>query len=344
MIENIEITPKIAECVGLWLAEGDTKTSREITFTNNSRKLILYFSNTILDLFSSYNLNPHIYIYSSKNVTFQFPFNCKINYYIDTRARRPYFIFRIASVDLVHQWKLLVQKIKNDEKFYSSILKGFFAGEGNIKIGSNSQKQIRIAQGKPNKFIERILKYYGIEYRFSYNGRSYIISGKWNFDKCAEQKIADLHPLKKEKFWQMYHSYKEIHYPNYFLKNNIEKLLTNPYTSLELSKLFNRSQARIQDILIPLKKEEIAQSFNVGSKSYWIKSNQNKIIISKIKEKYLKSLKRKEKTTAELAKEIGVCWKAAYRRLTELQKLDLIFQDLNGTWKLLSPDKKVIIL
>ena len=33
-------TSEIAECVGLWLAEGDNKTRMEITFTNNCLFLI----------------------------------------------------------------------------------------------------------------------------------------------------------------------------------------------------------------------------------------------------------------------------------------------------------------
>jgi len=33
----------IGQCVGLWLAEGDNTTNAEITFTNNSWELILYF-------------------------------------------------------------------------------------------------------------------------------------------------------------------------------------------------------------------------------------------------------------------------------------------------------------
>jgi len=344
MDSEIEITSEIAECVGLWLAEGDSKTLREITFTNNCFPLVKFFANKIEEIFVDSNLRPRIYVYSAKKVSIQIPMNYRINYYSDKRARYPYFLFRVSSVKVVRQWKNLIEVVKYNKKFYTSILRGFFAGEGNIKGGIHSVRAIRIAQGKPNKFIERILKYHGISYRFSYHERAYVITGKWNWDILANIKIADLHPLKKEKFWRLYNSYKEIHYPGNWLRNNILKLLEKPYSSLSLSKRFNRSQARIQDILIPLKKEGIVQSFNVRSKSYWIKSDQNKIIISKIKEKYLKSLKRKEKSTAELAKEIGVCWKAAYRRLTELQKLNLVIQNLTGTWKLLSSDKEVIIL
>ncbi len=35
---------QLAECVGLWLAEGDNKSRGEITFTNNCYELIKHFS------------------------------------------------------------------------------------------------------------------------------------------------------------------------------------------------------------------------------------------------------------------------------------------------------------
>ena len=156
--------------------------------------------------------------------------------------------------------------------------------------------------------------------------------------------LVELHPAKREKFWRIFNGYKESHYPNHLLENNILKLLNRPYTSLELSKKFKRSQVRIQDILIPPKKEEKLRVFRVKSKSYWIKTDRNKIIISKIKEKYLKSLKRSGKTANELAKESGVCWKAAYGRFTELQKLNLVVRNCKGFWEIESPKEEVVVL
>lgn len=344
MTREIEITPEIAECVGLWLAEGDNKSLYEVTFTNNCFHLVEFFASTINELFKSYEIKPRLYVYSSKKVCIKFPLAYKINYYEDKRARKPYFIYRISSVIVVKKWKSLVEEMKQNNTFYLSILRGFFAGEGNIKIGSHSNKTCRIAQGKPNKFIEKILHYLDITFKFSYNDRSYDITGKWNMDVIAEKKIADLHPLKKEKFWSMYNSYKELHYPDHWLKNNILNVLDEPYSSLKLASRFNRSQARIQDILIPLKKEGIIQRFGVRSKSYWIKTEKNKLIISKRKEKYLHSLKQNKKTTAEIAKDICVCWKAAYRRLLELQKLNLVKIDTNGYWKRIPTRKEVIII
>ncbi len=345
-IEGIEIkiNLEVAECVGLWLAEGDTKTKWEITFTNNCYVLVELFAKTMQEIFKHEKIKPRIYIYSPDKKKIKISLNCKINYYIDKRASKPYFIYRIGSTKLNFQWINIVNKVKNEEKFFKYILRGFFAGEGNLKGGSHSNRTIRIAQGEPNKFIEQILKYYKITYKYSYNGRSYNITGKWNWDKLANIKIADLHPIKKEKFWKLLNSYKEIHYPDNYLRDNILKKLNKPYTSFELSIEFNRSQARIQDILIPLKKENKIQVFYVKSKAYWIKNNQNKIIISKVKDNYLKSLIHKRKNTKKLAKEIGVCWKSAYRRLTELEKLNLVFKDVKGIWMIKPTKKEVIVL
>lgn len=344
MKSKIEITPEIAECVGLWLAEGDTKTDREITFTNNCIPLVEFFAKSIWHIFKKYQFRPHVYIYSPEIKKVLLDIDCQINYYIDKRATKPYLIYRICSTRLISLWRDIVDKVKHDKKFYRDILRGFFAGEGNLKEGSHFNRTIRIAQGKPNRLIEKIFAYYDIKYKYEINGRSYIITGKWNWDILAKIKIADLHPIKKEKFWRMYRSYKEIHYPDHYLKENISLLLEKPYTSSELSKIFKRSQARVYDVLFLLKKEKKIQKFNVKSKCYWIRMDQKKIIISQIKEKYLLLLKGSGKTTGGIAKEIDVCWKAAYRRLTELQKLNLVVRDSKGMWRTVTTKKEVIVL
>ncbi len=343
---KINITPEIVECVGLWLAEGDSKTKTEITFTNNCFPLIKYFSTTILKIFKEYHLKPRIYVYSSKKEKIKVLLkNMQINYYVDKRATKPYFIFRVCSVKAVDQWNYLIRKITQQKKHYTNILRGFFAGEGNIQNNeSHKQRMVRIAQKKPNKLIERILNYNGIQHRFSHQERAYRISGIWNWNKLADIKIADLHPVKKERFWRVYNTYKETHYPNHHIRDKILKLLTKPYTSLELAKKFNRSQYRIQDILIPLKKKGTLQVFHIRSKAFWIRTDQKKILVSQVKHKYLKLLKKRARTTAECAKEFDVWWKVAYRRLNELHKLHLVEQDTQGNWRCIPTRKEVIIL
>ena len=39
---------EMSECVGLWLAEGDSKTKSEVTFTNNCFELIIHFHKVVL--------------------------------------------------------------------------------------------------------------------------------------------------------------------------------------------------------------------------------------------------------------------------------------------------------
>jgi len=341
---KIKTSYKLAECVGLWLAEGYKKSKYEITFTNNCIPLVELFADTIQKQFKNYSIKPRVYVYSANDEKINISFDCNLKYYTDIRANKPYLIYRVGSAKVLKEWLKIVTKIKNEEEFYHDILRGFFAGEGNVKEGAHSNKTLRIAQGKQDEFIEKILKYFDITYRYYPNGRAYNITGIWNWKKFAKLKIPDLHPDKKKKFYSVFNSYKEEHYPDDYIKGKIDKILKKPHTSLDLSKRFKRSQARIQDILIPLKKENKVKVFHIQSKSYWINTNQNKIIISKIKEKYMKSLKNKEKTVTELSKEMSVCWKSSFRRLLELQKLNLVEKDTHGTWSIIDSDKEVVVL
>jgi predicted transcriptional regulator len=346
MKSNIKITQEIAECVGLWLAEGDSKTKGEITFTNNCFPLIKFFSKTILQIFKDYHLNPRLYIYSPDENKVKVPLkNIQINYYRDRRATKPYFLFRVASVKIVKEWIDLVKEITRKKIFFTSILRGFFAGEGNIKkTNSHNQRVIRIAQKKPNELVEKILNYHCVEYHFSYHERAYVISGIWNWERLASINLAELHPIKNEKFWKVYNGYIEKHYPNNHIRDNILQLLTKPYTSLELAQMFNRSHARLQEILILLKDEGTLERYKIYSDAYWIRTDQKKILISRIKQNYLFSLKKRKKKISDLAKEFNVCWKSAYRRLNELLKLQLVKQDNNGFWECVPTLKEVIVL
>ena len=76
MESKIKISPDISKCVGLWLAEGDTKTKREITFTNNCNLLIEFFSTTIENIFRNYRFHPRIYIYSKYKEKVTLNLNC----------------------------------------------------------------------------------------------------------------------------------------------------------------------------------------------------------------------------------------------------------------------------
>ena len=335
---------KIAECVGLWLAEGDDKCDNEITFTNNQFGLIELFHKNIKKLFSNYKFNIRIYVYTPNGENVAVPLEVtKINRYIDRRANKPYYIWRLASVTINKEWKKIVEAYKHNPIYYANILRGFFAGEGSIKSTSHNSRTLTISQ-KPYPYLEKLLSYFNVEFKYRANNRTYYITHRDNWEKLAKIRIADLHPIKKEKFWKVYSEFKERHYKNYHIRNNILQMLSNPCTTSELSVKFTRTEARIQDVLIELKNKGIINNFRSGSKSFWIRNDQNIIIISNLKKKYLNILMKGNKNTTEIANYFNVDFKSSFRRLKELENLGLVRRKEDKKWEKLNPDKKVIVL
>ena len=335
---------EIAECVGLWLAEGDDKCNNEITFTNNQFELIKFFHKNINKLFSNHKFNIRIYVYTPNGENVTVPLEVtKINRYVDRRANKPYYIWRLASVELNKKWKSIVEHYKSSPDYYSDILRGFFAGEGSIKSTSHCNRTIQISQ-KPYPFLEELLNYLNVEFSYTTGNRSYSITHRDNWDKLAKIKVADLHSIKKEKFWKVYSEFKERHYKHNHIKNNVLQMLINPYMTSELAIKFNRTEARIQDVLIELKDKRIINNFRCGSKSYWIRNDQNIIIISKLKNEYLNILNNSDKNTAEIANYFNVDFQSSFRRLKELEKLRLVKRKENKRWEMINTDKKVIVL
>ncbi len=340
---HTKLEEQIAECVGLWLAEGSTNSKSEITFTNNCLQLIDLFKKTMNKLFKNKKYNQRIYVYSNDGRIINMPYeDCIYKYYTHKRATKPYFIFRIASVKIIKEWSSIVKERLNKPKFYPDILRGFFAGEGNVKEGKRSARVLRISQSIQKDFINKLLNEIKISYNFTTSNRVYNISNKSNWDIFAKFNIADLHPDKKERFWRLYNSYKEIHYKNNYLYEEVYKILKEPLTTKKLSTIFKRSFARIQDVLILLKKEGKIKNFRIGSIDYWT-NNKKLILISYKKGRYL-SLLDKPKLTSEFAKEFKVDWKSSFRRLNELKKLKLVRQNSNGKWLKLQNKKKTIVL
>ena len=334
---------KVGECVGLWLAEGSTTSKSEITFTNNCLELVDLFKKTINEIFKVGKYNQRIYIYSKNGEKVILPYkDCVFKYYIRKRANKPYLIFRVASVSLIKKWNEIVKDYLKKEEYFPSILRGFFAGEGNIHGGKRGVRTLRIAQGIRKNFIENILDNMGINYSFYSLHRYYVINAKSNWDIFAKYSIADLHPIKKEKFWRFYNSYKEEHYSVFYLKNKILELLSRPFSSKELSNIFNRSQARVSEVLVNLKKENKVNNYRVKNIDYWT-NNKNLIIISKVKNKYL-NLLNEEKTTAELARVIGVDWKSSSRRLNELKELNLVKIEDGKRWQKIATEKQIWVI
>lgn len=333
---------QIADCVGLWLAEGDSKTHSEVTFTNNSEELIEYFRSIIEGIYNGKN-SARVYSYSPK-VPFKPPFQGLIvKTYLDRRANKPYYIYRLADVEFVKKWKRLVQECMNNQKLHPGILRGIFAGEGNIKTGDHSSRTLRISQKDHNEEFGRIFKSLNLTYAYSKGNRMYNFTHKENWDIFAKYRIADLHPEKRKLFWQAYLTYKETHYRAHFIRNHLLKLLEVPRTKKWLAAYFNRTGARIYDVLDFFRKNKKIVTYRCGSKNYWIRTDKNSLLISRRKQTYLNALKNGSETTQEIAKELNVGWKASFRRMTELQRLGLVTNE-DKRWKLLNCDMKVIVI
>lgn len=332
----MKISTSIAECIGLWIAEGDRKTKHEITFTNSEWSLIEFFYFTIIKRFKG---NPRVYVYNKKLNDMQVSLeNCLIKYYIDSRASRPYFILRLASVEAIKKWKEVTTAV--EPKHYAGILRGFFAGEGNIKTGSHSNRAIRLAQKEPIDLINNCLTYHKITWKFSKKDRAYCITGIWNWKIMKKLSLAKLHKEKQKAFISTFNSFKETHYPNGYIIQRLLKILSKPYRTKNLAKILARSEARIYDSLSDLNRLGIVKKYKVRSKNYWILSKEEVIIISKLKQKYLQTLEGKR--TAEIGRIFKVSWKSAYNRLKELEKLNLIKQE-GDIWKKVNTQKKIIV-
>jgi len=339
----VRLTKRLAECVGLWLAEGDRKSLSEITFTNNSFNLIELFYKQLKIIFKNNN-NFRLYTYlPSERHKIDLPIRFSTEkFYTDSRANKPYFILRLAGRDLIRKWKRIVEKVSENKKFYIYILRGFFAGEGNIKTGAHCNRTIRIAQKQELTIINEILNSIEVIFKFSARERAYVITGRNNWKKFADLRIADLHPIKNRRFWETYNEFVEWHYsPNFILKNILLEL-DEPKTSSELADIFNRHQSRIQHILVRLKHEGRVTNFRVGSTNYWTPAGKNIIIISKRKAQIMKLLSVPH-LTSDISKKLGIDWKAANNRLRELSKLGLVIRK-NYLWHKVSTKLEVKVL
>lgn len=317
-----ELSNEIAELVGLWLAEGDHKSRYEITITNNAFELIQFSYAVLRGLFETGRFRVYAYL-NSEGAESQVLEGATMRYYIDRRARKPYYILRFASTKNLAEWKRIVAAACSQERLYDSLLRGFFAGEGNINTGAHGNRTIRMAQKHRLEIIDRILHHFGIEYRFSINDRSYEISGRPNWAKLAEINIADLHPIKKKDFWRVYGSFKEHHHKQNYIRDNILCHLDQPRTCGQLAPVFGRGKSRVSEILSTLKIAGKVKDYKVGSTSYWVRSEDKFIPISKRKKSILDLLET-PKRTYEIARNLDIDEKSVFRRLNELSRLGLV--------------------
>ena len=91
-----------------------------------------------------------------------------------------------------------------------------------------------------------------------------------------------------------------------------------------------------------MKIEGKVTNYRSGSVDYWVASNSNMIVISKRKAEILETLEFPRKVH-EIAEYIDVTWKAARRRLAELEKLGLVKNE-NYLWHRTPTNKQVIVL
>jgi len=333
---------KIAECVGLWLAEGDNKTNNEITFTNNCLELVLFFHENITKLYSGRNL-PRLYIYSSTPKVLITELNgLRIKNYMDLRANRIYYIYRLADTGFVKEWKRLVYEVKQNQEFWPEILRGIFAGEGNVKhdLQNNNSRNLRIAAGKRNEFIEKLLQFFQVPIKYDSEKRMYWIHGR-HLDYLDAINIASLHPEKEAKFRKMMNSVKEKH----FSPHEIEVILLSKLVVFkgikELANEVSRSEIHLLQVLRNLKQANKIDCLKVNGKWLWIRKELKEAFLEEEKRKILRNLKKYSSVT-QLSMGVGIYRKAITKRLKEYQRKELVVRVNRNHWKMTEKGKVIV--
>lgn len=337
------IDRNLSRLVGLWLAEGSNNSKSEITFTNSQPELVRFFHRHLKRHVVIEN-KPRLYGYrKDEKSEITMPVDgIAHRFYFHKRARRPYFIYRVSGVRMVSEWMDIVNRVKRDPRNYRFILQGFFAGEGNIKhIEKSHNRVLRISQGRPNSLVEKMLESLNIKFSYEPSERAYVISGRENLEKLTDAKISALHPVKLADFRNMMESYKQRHLKKGSLKGVVLSCLKCPATTHQISKSLDKSDSRICRVLSKMKKEGKVMNFRSGSRDYWTISGST-IVISKRKAGILRLLDE-PKRVYEISSSLQIAWKGAFRRLKELERLNLVKQE-NGLWSKKSTDKEVMVL
>lgn len=259
---------------------------------------------------------------------------------MDRRANWTYCIYRLADVEFVKKWKGMVNQIKNDSNFYPEILRGIFAGEGNIKHYQkhNNSRSVRIASGKRNSFIEKLLLFFDIVFKFDANKRAYWITGR-HLEKLNELDVASLHPEKEAKFRKMINSLKEKHFSPGELKLLVFGKLDCFWKTSNLANFFKKSDIRILEVLRELKKENKVDNIKMKSGSFWIKKE--------LKDKYLYDEQinilnylNERSNVSFIGKKIGLSRKVVRSRLVNYQSEGLVRYE-EGFWRMTEKGKTI---
>jgi len=225
---------------------------------------------------------------------------------------------------------------------YQGILRGFFAGEGNIKESViHRSRVLRIAQGKRFDLLERILRHFGVKFRYEASGRSYDIAGRENLEKLWNLGISRLHSKKHARFEAMLSSYKQYHYKRFSFGPRILKNLVSPLTTRELAARVGRSESRVNQELTRMSRGNEVKMFKVRSLYYWIRSDRQTIVISNEKSKILKALICPRRQF-EIARIVDRSERSVSKRLGELTRLGLV-EKVNSNWRRIEVGKRVIV-
>ena len=317
------LTYRTAQAVGLWLAEGDKRALYLVTFTNNQPCLIAFFHRVASRVLQPSSL-PRVAVYlPSTDTPYAQPVRpAHYRTYVDNRANRPYYIYRIYGAVLAKKWRLIVRKICKNESNYRPIFQGFFAGEGNVKEGSHGSRAVRIAQGKPNQFVEKMLNHFGITY--DYGGhREYTVCGRANLEKFLDLELTILHPSKYKRFMNMMATFRQRHYRKHALELLVFARLRVPMTTKELASGLGRSTSRLNQVLRKMKARGIVRMYHVNSLYYWVRADTRTTVISKQKMRILQLLEIGQRVR-QLAASLGRTDKAVRHRLHELEHLGLV--------------------
>ncbi len=328
----MQIMNELAECVGLWLAEGDSKTIREVTFTNNNIELIFFFHKVISELYSGSN-KPKIYVYSpSPRKLFDAIGKIRIKYYQDRRANRTYYIYRLADTIFNEKWRKIVEQTKKCSDFYPEILRCIFAGEGNIKhdLKNGNSRMVRIANKECNAYIEMLLDHFDIKFKYISSHRCYWISAS-QLEILDRINIAALHSEKEAKFRNMINSVSRKSYSRDESKLKLLSMMNEFHRTRELADKLNIADLEILIILRELKREGKINCIRKDDRNtYWSRIDLVDNFVLGRKRDILKEVDT-FKSINDVAKATNIYRKTVSRRLRLLENEGLV-ENINGMW------------
>ena len=244
----------------------------------------------------------------------------RINYYIDSRANKTYYIYRLADTSFLKDWKKIVEDTLNQERNYIAILTGIFAGEGNVKYDAkSSSRNIRISGKKKEgkEIIEKILTFLDLPIKYNEEHGDYWISGR-QLDRIKDLDLCILHSEKSHKFLKMMLSKKEKHYSPGEIKSLLLQELNNPQTTKNLSKTLDRGEIRILEVLQELRREQKVGYIKMQGTFYWMQIELKEDYLIRRKIAILKALSTNNSYT-DMGKATGIFRKTIKKELEKLK-------------------------